>query len=188
MKRDEAKRLIANSMLGTLSEKETTKILSEYWYYETISDVKSDIATGEIPNLSERAISVLVSTDSPQNVDKREFEPLLLDMLIFRLKYSTNEYLELRLRGIGLQEIVDGQIVEAGVCPCCHYLSIDPGEDGLWDICPVCFWENGGDGPNHMKLSDAQKNFEAYGVMDERFRDSVEPDGRAKYAKSRKLS
>ena len=60
-------------------------------------------------------------------------------------------------------------------------MSIDAGEDGLWDVCLVCFWENGGDGPNQMELRVARDNFERHGAMSPRHVVHVEPDGRRKY-------
>ncbi len=50
-------------------------------------------------------------------------------------------------------------------CPCCWCLTLD--EPKAWEICPVCFWEDGGDGPNHMTLAQARKNFLRFGACDE---------------------
>ncbi|WP_052444404.1 CPCC family cysteine-rich protein [Flammeovirga sp. OC4] len=52
---------------------------------------------------------------------------------------------------------VVGENEGKGLCPCCRYYSIGFGEEGFYDICPVCFWENGGDDPNHITLEEAQK-------------------------------
>ena len=53
----------------------------------------------------------------------------------------------------------------------------------MWDICPVCFWENGGDGPNHMALADAQKKFGDIGAISDRSLEYIDPEGPIKYAK-----
>jgi len=106
-----------------------------------------------------------------------EYQVSLLDHVI-------NSYLESCLNeGDRIYEI-SGKPKESGVCPCCNYLSIGLGSDGWWDICSVCFWENGGDGPNHMSLSEAQENFNKIGAMDERSLKFVDPDGSKKYAKN----
>lgn len=59
-------------------------------------------------------------------------------------------------------------------CLCCGYKTIDEGEAGLWDICPVCFWEHDTllkdvDRPglaNKTSLRQAQKNFLEFGACD----------------------
>jgi len=183
MDRETAKIIIARSLLPSLTDEEINNILSEYWRYESIVEIKEDIQSKELPALTEQAISIMVSTDSPSNLDKRLFEPLVIDFLVFDLKYSSNKYLENKLSGIGQPSKVSGTIETAGKCPCCMHLSIDPGEDGLWAICPVCFWENGGDGPNHMGLSEARNNFESFGAINKSSLEFVDPEGTIKYPK-----
>jgi hypothetical protein len=62
-------------------------------------------------------------------------------------------------------------------CPCCGYLTL--AERGLYEICPVCFWEDDGQddrdadrvrgGPNgRLSLTQARRNFHAIGASDER--------------------
>ncbi|MFE5141002.1 CPCC family cysteine-rich protein [Streptomyces fagopyri] len=62
-------------------------------------------------------------------------------------------------------------------CPCCGYLTL--AERGLYEICPVCFWEDDGQdnhdadrvrgGPNgRLSLTQARRNFHAMGACDER--------------------
>jgi hypothetical protein len=75
-------------------------------------------------------------------------------------------------------------VEQSGLCPCCEYFALDPGEDGMWDICSVCFWENGGDGPNHMTLAQARKNFEEIGACDRRSLEHLAPDRRRKYGRA----
>ncbi len=73
-----------------------------------------------------------------------------------------------------------------GQCPCCEYYSIGFGEEGLWDICPVCFWENGGDGgPNHMTLEEAKKNFKQFGAIDKKCLDFIDPESKNKYKRKK---
>lgn len=59
-------------------------------------------------------------------------------------------------------------------CACCDHFSLD---DGDWEICPVCFWEDDGlgisepdeeSGPNHITLRQARANFAAFGACDRR--------------------
>lgn len=183
MDREEAKLIIAKSIVPSLNSDQVSNILSEYWQYDSIADIKANIQSKNLPALDEQAITMMASEETPSNIDMQLFEPLIIDYLIFDLKYSSNKYLEQKLSVMGQSEQVQGTIKPAGKCPCCEYLSIDPGEEGLWDICPVCFWENGGDGPNRMSLNEAQKNFESFGAINERSLEFVDPEGTMKYQK-----
>lgn len=60
-------------------------------------------------------------------------------------------------------------------CPCCGYYTINEGP-GLFDICPVCFWEDDPSyrinedyrgGANKVSLRQARKNYLEYGACDE---------------------
>jgi len=64
-------------------------------------------------------------------------------------------------------------------CACCDHFSLD---DGEWEICPVCFWEDDGlgisepdmaSGPNQMTLRQARANFAEFGACDRRFLPNV---------------
>lgn len=56
-------------------------------------------------------------------------------------------------------------------CPCCGYYTL--GEEGAYDVCPVCFWEDDSSqssdcdlagGANKICLSEAQKNYREFGA------------------------
>lgn len=73
--------------------------------------------------------------------------------------------------------------VAAYQCPCCDYFSLP--RRGQYDICPVCFWEDSGQGldridmhssPNRMTLRQARANFVAVGACDARAIDFVVPE------------
>ncbi len=95
----------------------------------------------------------------------------------------TNEYIQSRLKDLGFKLKVIGEDEQTGQCPCCFHYSIDFGEDGFCDICPVCFWENGGNEPNHMSLEEAQKNFKNFGAMSKSYLQFIDPEGGKKYKK-----
>ncbi|TQV88695.1 hypothetical protein FLL46_08705 [Aliikangiella coralliicola] len=107
-----------------------------------------------------------------------------MDFLIFKLNKVQNSYIEDKLRKYGLDCAVDGEPEEVAPCPCCDYLSISPGEKGAWEICTVCFWENGGDGPNHMSLAEARRNFEEIGAIDRCSLKFIDIEGPKKYARN----
>ncbi len=67
-------------------------------------------------------------------------------------------------------------------CPCCKFKTLrGRGQD---EICKVCFWQDDGQdeseidevwgGPNkNLSLRQAQRNFAAFGAVEERFQRSV---------------
>jgi cysteine-rich CPCC protein/uncharacterized protein DUF2442 len=68
-------------------------------------------------------------------------------------------------------------------CPCCKFKTLyGRGQD---EICQVCFWHDDGQdeadaeralgGPNRLSLRDAQRNFDRFGAIEERFRSYVRP-------------
>jgi len=183
IERAHAKELIGKESIASIGDEEAIRVLDGYWHYDCELTIAEDIESGKLPPLSDELISLMMGTDKPPVMERNVCLPLLLDWAIFRLKYATNEYLENRLKSYGQEFKVRGMIEKAGMCPCCCFYSIDPGDDGLWDVCPVCFWENGGDGPNHISLTEAQKNFKSIGAIDEARLKFVEKDGALKYAK-----
>jgi hypothetical protein len=69
-------------------------------------------------------------------------------------------------------------------CPCCGCRTL--GERSIYDICPVCFWEDDGQddhnadevwgGPNGaLSLSEARANYRAFGASSERRKQFVRP-------------
>ncbi|MEU0484055.1 CPCC family cysteine-rich protein [Streptosporangium sp. NPDC006013] len=58
-------------------------------------------------------------------------------------------------------------------CPCCGFLTLE--ERGMYEICPVCFWEDDGQddhdadavrgGPNYeLSLTQGRRNFAEFGA------------------------
>ncbi|AIJ20651.1 CPCC family cysteine-rich protein [Amycolatopsis methanolica] len=69
-------------------------------------------------------------------------------------------------------------------CPCCGYLTLR--ERGGFEICEVCFWEDDGQdahdadevrgGPNGwLSLTQARRNFESFGAVEEKALEHVRP-------------
>ncbi|MEP6929048.1 MAG: CPCC family cysteine-rich protein [Flavobacterium sp.] len=184
MNRDDAKRTIAANEVKKLSDSDKLKILeNNYWCFEDKEDITESIEKRSFPRVSESFIELICKTTNP--ILTEESEILLIDNEINSLEFVSNSYLEAKLRIINpnSNNIVSGEEEKAGLCPCCEHYSIDYGEDGLWDICPVCFWENGGDGPNHMSLEEAKLNFIKLGAMSERSLEFIDKEGKLKYKK-----
>lgn len=69
-------------------------------------------------------------------------------------------------------------------CPCCGCKTLS--ERGVWDTCPVCFWEDDGQedadaddvrgGPNgRWSLSAARENYRKFGAYEPRVKQFVRP-------------
>ena len=182
--RRQAKILLASKQASEMSELERVEIFTEYWNYDSEEELKIDIKEGLFPEVSKSVILGVCSTSSPAFRLGKEYDVLLYDWLIFKLNKVRNEYISSKLANYGLKYQVSGQIEKSGLCPCCTYYSIDTGDEGLWDVCSVCYWENGGDGPNHMSLDKAKRNFSEFGAMSLKHLEHVDPEGTEKYIKS----
>ncbi|MEG0188229.1 CPCC family cysteine-rich protein [Algoriella sp.] len=184
MDRSEAKEIVATNELKNLSNERKIQILEEnYWWFNEKVAIKESIEEGSYPKIPDSFIEFIHKTPNP--ILTKETEILLIDFLKFKLKYTTNLYLKTQLDIINpnIQNNVIGEVEIAGLCPCCEYYSIDYGEDGFWDICSVCFWENGGDGPNHMTLENAKSNFLEFGAIDKESLNYVDKEAKRKYKK-----
>ena len=67
-------------------------------------------------------------------------------------------------------------MAEKYACRCCGFLTL--GEEGGYEICSVCYWEDDpggedGGGANAVSLRDARENFATYGASEERFQSAV---------------
>jgi hypothetical protein len=66
-------------------------------------------------------------------------------------------------------------------CDCCGHLTLDAPGDRSDQLCPVCFWEHTDpnhdhwNGSNAVTLSEAQRNFVAFGAAEEEHVDVVRP-------------
>jgi hypothetical protein len=60
-------------------------------------------------------------------------------------------------------------------CPCCGYNTFNSNERLVYDICPICFWEDdpiqfqnpqAKGGANNVSLIEAQTNFNEFGACE----------------------
>ena len=79
-------------------------------------------------------------------------------VLIVQNNYAEH-LLEIRFKGWKKAERAYGK----APCPCCGYMSLP--KPHSYEICEVCFWEDGGAEPNRMELEEAQENFRLYGSV-----------------------
>ena len=182
--RTEAKEIIATNEVKNLPNESKIQILKDnYWWFNEKDTINESIEEGTYPKISDNFIELIHNTPNP--ILTKDAEILLVDYLKFKLKFATNLYLQTKIDIINsnTKNYVIGEDEIAGLCPCCENYSIGYGEDGLWEICPVCFWENGGDGPNHMTLEKAKSNFLKFGAIDEKFLKYINKEAKVKYKK-----
>jgi hypothetical protein len=180
--RYKAKELIAETTLNE-SNCVLVDLKVDFPYNDYIEEIRGFISSGKISELSEQNTFRIEKEEWFDIEFALEFRPIYQLYLIDSFQHVTNQYLEKKLLELKVEFKVIGENEPTGKCPCCEYFSIDFGEDGAWDICTVCFWENGGNGPNHMTLENAQKNFKKYGAMDESSIQFIDPEGKIKYKK-----
>ena len=184
-----------------LSRKEAlAKLVARHYFYLTQSDklkllekifpaleetdyVRDLINDGELPPLDETTITLIESKAYLKIPFDEALKPIFISLLKDELIGVTNDYLQWQLNDRDHHYLIDGTIEERGLCPCCHHYSLGTGEDALWDICAVCFWENGGNGPNHMTLEQAQQNFKTLGAISPTALKYIDPEGKLKYLK-----
>lgn len=77
------------------------------------------------------------------------------------------------------EQAIDGDPGSLGVvCPCCRFITLQ--ESAGFDICPVCYWEDDGQGdqdagdvrggPNGgLSLEEARANYRRFGAVEDRF-------------------
>lgn len=63
-------------------------------------------------------------------------------------------------------------------CHCCGYYTLNDGEEGTYNICKVCYWEddkfqyNDPDyisGANKVSLNQARQNYKAFGAAEKEY-------------------
>jgi hypothetical protein len=104
-------------------------------------------------------------------------DPLLIARLSERLHTYTNRYLKecLSTECQQEEEVTGLYLPLPATCPCCGAASLH--EQGCWDICNVCWWEDDGQdgnaadevwgGPNAgQSLSSARLNYLKHGIFD----------------------
>lgn len=127
--------------------------------------------------------SEMAQADRPkENPESSRYDPLVMHGLRARYHGVRNDYLANRL-GVPTAAIV-GDPEALHECPCCGFESLPVRHE--YRICPVCFWEDTGDGsgfssPNHMTLTQGRANFEKFGACARKHQKHVDPEGRLKY-------
>lgn len=117
-----------------------------------------------------------------------KYNKAILNYLENSYKGVLNEYLQNRLSTLYNRDIVVvGKEEELFKCPCCGYKTLD--SRGEYYICKVCFWEDDGSDDldkysnvNGLTLSNARINFAKYGACSSIDSNSVDKEGKLKYA------
>ena len=182
--RDKAINKVVEKRCFYLTQSDKLKILEKIFpSLEETDYIRELIKDGDLPNLDEKTINLIETKEYLKIPFSNSLKPIFLFELKEELLGTTNEYLELQLNNRENQFNVIGTIEKKGLCPCCRLYSIGFEEDGSHDICSVCFWQNGGDGPNRITLDEAQNNFKLFGAMDKTFLQHIDSEGKIKYKK-----
>jgi hypothetical protein len=105
------------------------------------------------------------------------FIPLLIARQSERLREYTNRYLSECLEAeTGESVVLTGAYTPLpAICPCCGAASLE--EQGVWEICTVCWWEDDGQGDHNaddvlggpnggQSLTRARINYLTHGIFD----------------------
>lgn len=179
MNRQQAIELVARADFESLSAAERESLLLDYWSID-----ETDPAYETLP---EPLRQILEGDAEPEDPADSKYDPLVL--LACREAYAgvLNGYLERRLGALGHDTRVLGAVEPRERCPCCGYLTLE--QRGMYEICPVCFWEDDGGEepdrvsvPNRQTLRDARESFARIGAVSESALTHVLADGRERYA------
>jgi hypothetical protein len=148
---------IAVRELKNLPPEQRSNLLLDWW---TLGE--DDPAWEKLPLGLRKELQSADEAGEP--MDKR-YDPLLVIALSRGFRGMKNEYLLRRARNLGMDvENVVGEPEILEVCPCCLYRTLQ--EQGGYDVCPVCRWEDDGQRalgvyshPNRMTLREGRANF-----------------------------
>lgn len=177
--RDEARMLIAKSLLPNLSGEEREDLLVDWWSID-VTDSEFQL----LPIDLQREV-----TGNGQWRDPRDarYDTLISVAIADRYRGVSEAYLKKCLKRLG---VVNPQIVgehePMHVCPCCGYMTL--ADRGEYEVCPACFWEDDGTDdpnqyslPNRLKLAEGQANFRRIGACSQRFVSHVDSEAAEKY-------
>jgi hypothetical protein len=176
--RNEAIELLVQRDLVGLSRVQREDILLNWWTIDS-----DDAEYCGLPGALKIELATREEASDPMSPI---CDPLLKIALEHKYVGVTNSYLTSQITLLEGGDLIEGDVEEMAICPCCGYRTLK--SSGHYYICPVCFWEDDGtteadrhSGPNHMTLSQAQQNFCRFGAVTERSRQLVLPDGRYRY-------
>ena len=180
--RNEAIRLLAERRLKALTPEERESVLLDWWTL--------DENTKEYAGLPASLRARMKRSTIPSSAMDHDVDPLLAVGLRAKYRGVRNEYLARKLSDLGhLLTEVTGEPETLLKCPCCGYRTLQ--ERGIYEICPVCYWEDDGtqesaeySGPNHVTLAEARASFAQYGACSPAMIAHVDPEGTQKYRSS----
>ncbi len=181
MEREKAKALLEEQHAKRMSKQERLEILGELWI---MCDSEDWFDEDDLNYFPEEIRQEMIKQDAPSNPEDSKYDFIIQDSLKGIYLGVKNSYLEKLLNQHGIPfESIEGENEIMTKCNCCSFRTISPEEDGLGEICPVCFWMNFTEGSNRMSLDEARANFIQFGAIQKRFLKSIDPDGQEKYEK-----
>ncbi len=180
--RREAKNLLRQKMVKDFSSFERRAILEELWLY---CDSEERFDAEDLAYYPLEIRREMLAKNAPDDPDDPKYDFIIADRIAVDIYRGVrNQYLVKLLREEGLEIAeVRGEKEKMEHCRCCAYQSITPGPAGMGETCPVCLWVNFTEAANKMSLTEARKNFRAFGVIHQALQPLVSPDRKEKYAR-----
>jgi hypothetical protein len=181
MERKKAIEILEERNFKSMSIQDRRECLEELWI---CCDGEDWFDEDDFASLPADVKKDMIDNETPSNPGDDRFDFIIRDRIAGIYDGIKNSYLIKLLREIGIDVAkIEGENEKLDKCDCCGYRTITPGEDGICDICPVCFWENWTEGCNRITLEQARKNFHAFGAKSKRVAEYVDPNGKDKYEK-----
>lgn len=159
--------------------KAVVQFLALQKYFSLDSSKALETLRDEIPDIS------------VAQVWKKDNADFLIEILEHQFYGVTNEYIKEKLvEHIGINNFdIIGDQEEMYQCQCCGYMSLT--EYGEYDICSNCFWEDDGtheadsfSSANKMTLTEARRNYDEFGSVNEESLAFIDPEARKKFQKA----
>ena len=179
LERKEAIQLIASFEMKKLSIEERESLLLDWWSIDE-EDEEFHLLSGSLQKK-------ILSNDTPEDPHDKCYDQLLKIAISATYGGVKNSYLEKLLYNYSSENVeILGSPDSLLSCPCCSYKTIQ--ERGLYEICPVCKWEDDGNNNleeysscNRLTLKEARSNFSKFGACDESSIEFVVPNPSEKY-------
>ncbi len=188
MQREEALEKIAWFNVKQLSRDEATELIIEF-FNEPLK-----------PSLRDKLnLTAVLQWETHQPPDDLKpgnpiYRPILVEKMKQPFRGATNEYLAEYLRvevGENVASVI-GDLPTWLSCPACGYHTFEVVGD--WDVCPVCGWNSDPvqeampddpTGANGISLTQARKNFEQLGAINQKSLAGLDPEAKKRYPRSR---
>jgi len=156
LKRRDAILIIVKAELTNLAREKREELLLEWWNID-----EEDLFFLRMPKLLQ--LEILNSDEPINDIMGSNYDILLIEALKYEYIGVINEYLSKIVSNL-LNDYteVEGAVENLLPCVCCGYKTLK--EQGQYEVCPICYWEDDGNydllaysSPNHMTLQEYKR-------------------------------